>query len=619
MLASGSTARVASACALVLATLSADSLEPPPFALADDVAPRAYAIELTIDPNSDHFSGKARIDIELFKPQQVIWLNATGLEISSAWIEDGKRRQQARVTPIGGDFAALEVASRIASRTATVTLQYRAPLPDRAGIGPYRLKFDGDWYVFTTFTPDGARSAFPCFDQPRFKTPWDFTIHAPRGLKAFANTKAVKQTDEPDGMRRVEFARTVPLPSEIVAFAVGPFDVLDAPSAGRAQIPVRIITPRGHADEGQDAALSSQDIMARLEAYTGIAYPYDKLDHVALPQAPFGAIENPGLITYRMRSLLLPPGKSTAAQQRSVRAVESHEMAHQWFGDFVTQTSWDDVWLSEGFATWLSAKVMDEELPAARRRLAAVMARERIMAADEGPNARPVRSPINSRADFKTVYNQFVYQKGAAILAMLENWIGPEAFRRGLRLYLRDHHFANATTGELAADLRIASNTDPADVMRDFLDQTGFPEIRAETHCEPGTQPRIIFEQTNGKARWKAPVCWKTDSASNCAVVETRRQIELPAGASCPAWVYANANGAGYYRTFLDAQQISALADGALARLNAAERLTLAHDLAALGERPEAITALRKLARDPEPEVAAAASAALDDRAVLKE
>jgi len=597
--------------ALPAATL----LEPPPFGLNDDVVPHYYSIDLAVDPNRDRYHGAERIRVELYKPVQILWLNATNLDISEASVDDGKRKLPARITPVGSDFVALELSSRITTRTALLSLEYDAPLADHAVVGPYRLKYNDDWYVFTTFTPNGARSAFPCFDQLRFKTPWELSIRVRRDLSAFANAKIASETDEPGGMKTVQFAATVPLPSEVVAFAVGPFDTLTAPSADHGDVPVRIVTPRGRAADGHDAALSSEVVMTRLEAYTGIHYPFDKLDHVALPEAPFGAIENPGLITYRMRSLLLTPGDATPARQRSVRAIESHEMAHQWFGDLVTQASWEDVWLSEGFATWLSAKMMDEDQPQVRRHLAAAIARERIMAADSGPSARPVRSAIHNRDDFKTVYNQFVYQKGAAILGMLENWIGPRAFQLGLQRYLRNHRFANATTGELAADLRVATGVDPAEVMRDFLDQIGVPQVRAEIHCEPGTEPRIVFEQTNAAAQWNVPVCWRTESEGSCVVVDTRRQVDLAEGASCPTWVYPNAGGVGYYRTSLDARQIAAMTTAApWYRFTAAERLTLVHDLAPLrpSGRPEVISALRKLAGDPEPEIAAAAAAAID-------
>jgi alanyl aminopeptidase len=604
---------------LLALTQSLAAPETPPFALTDDAVPRRYSIELTIDPARDSFDGIARIDVDLRKRLPVIWLNATDLTVTEADLQVNGRFVPVHSTLAGGEFLGIEPDAPVGPGRALLTLRYTAPLADKATIGPYRLQFEDRWYVFTTFTPNGARDAFPCFDQPRFKTPWEFTIRVKRDLQAFTNSKLVRETDEPAGMKRVEFAPTEPLPSEVVAFAVGPLDTLEAPPSGAGKTPVRIVMPRGHAAEGEEAARATTDILWRLERYTGIPYPYDKLDHVALPNLPFGAVENAGLITYRSRSLLFPPGKATPAQQRSVRSVEAHEMAHQWFGDFVTQASWEDVWLSEGFATWLSSKIMDEDQPAARKRLTAVAARDRIMLTDAGPKTRPVRLVMKDREALKDVYSQFVYQKGAAVLNMLEGWLGEANVRTGLRVYLNDHRFGIATTGDLAAALRLASQTDPSDVMHDFLDQTGVPVVRSEIHCEPGTPPRIVFEQTNAASHWDVPVCWKTEAGASCTVVDTRRQAELGLKASCPAWVYPNANGTGYYRTAWDAKQLATLADRALWRLTAAERLTLVNDVAELRRAAKLDAAasepiLKKLSSDVEPEISAAAKKALEGK-----
>jgi len=604
---------------IVLAGLAAAAPDPPPFSLNDDAVPRKYIIDLTVDPDRDSFEGISRIEIELLKKTPVIWLNATGLNVSDATAQAGGRALPVRATADGADLLAIELDSTGAlfeKGHVTLSIRYRAPLAGKPSIGPYRIKFEDNWYVFTTFTPNGARSAFPCFDQPRFKTPWEFSIRVPRGQKAFANAKAVRETDQPGAMKRVEFATTEPLPSEVIAFAVGPLDTFDGEPCGRAHMPVRVVTPHGHAAEGEEAACATPGLLARLEAYTGILYPYDKLDHVALPQLPFGAVENAGLITYRLRSLLFAPGKATSDEQRSIRRVEAHEMAHQWFGDFVTQANWEDVWLSEGFATWLSAKIMDQDQPAGRRNLSAIVARERIMAADAGAKTRPVRVVMKDRESLKDVYSQFVYQKGAAVLRMLEGWLGEDVFRSGLRVYLSDNRFGVATTGDLAAALRIVSQIDPSEVMRDFLDQTGIPVVRAEVRCEPGTLPRIVLEQTNFTKHWDVPVCWKTDATSNCTVVDGRRQVELPPGAACPAWVYANRNGSGYYRTEWRPAQLLLLSDRVLPRLTAPERLTLVNDLNELlrGGRldPSAVEPLlKKLASDKEPEIAEAAGKAL--------
>jgi alanyl aminopeptidase len=609
--------RSAVGCVL-LAGLAAVARDVPPFSLNDDAVPRKYAIELTIDPDRESFEGTARIEIELLKRLPAIWLNAMGLTVLNATAQAGGRRLPIHAVADGVDLLAIEPepgAGAIFDKgRLTLSIRYRAPLGAKPSIGPYRLKFEDNWYVFTTFTPNGARSAFPCFDQPRFKTPWEFSIRVPRGQKAFANSKAVRETDQPGGMKLVEFATTGPLPSEVIAFAVGPLETFDGEPCGRAHIPVRVVTPRGHSRDGEEAACATPGLLARLEAYTGIPYPYDKLDQVALPQLPFGAVENPGFITYRLSSLLFPPGKATPEEQRALRRVEAHEMAHQWFGDFVTQSNWEDVWLSEGFATWLSAKVVDQDQPAARRGLSAIAARERIMAADAGAKTRPVRVVMKDRESMKDVYSQFVYQKGAAVLRMLEGWLGEDAFRNGLKVYLNDHRFGVATTGDLAAALRIVSETDPSEVMRDFLDQTGIPVVRSEVRCDPAMLPRIVLEQTNYAKHWDVPVCWKTDTRSGCTVVDGRRQVEFPPGTACPAWVYPNANGTGYYRTEWTAAQLVLLSDRVLPRLTAPERLTLVDDLKELErrgrlDRAAAEPLLKKLASDPEPEIAEAAVA----------
>ncbi len=611
--------RSMAAFVFVFAGLGSAAPEMPPFGLSDDAVPRKYSVELTIDPDRDSYQGTVRIDVDLIKPASTIWLNAVGLTISEATAQSPLRTWALRTNPVGNDFLELDLGSRVPAGRVQLTLKYQAPLADKAVIGPYRLKYEDRWYVYTTFTPQGARRAFPCFDQPRFKTPWDVSIHVRRDQSAFANASAVRESNEPGDMKLVEFETTEPLPSEMVAFAAGPLDVYAGQPCGQAHIPIRVITAHGHASEGEEAACATPGILAKLEAYTGIPYAFDKLDHVAIPELPFGAVENAGLITYRAKGLLFVAGKTPDTQKRAIRGVESHEMAHQWFGDLVTQASWEDVWLSEGFATWLSTKVMDEDEPLSRRRLSAVAARERIMQVDASAKTRPVREVMHDTEAMKDVYSRFVYNKGAAVLVMLEGWLGENVVRSGIRKYLIDHRFSNATTGDLAAELRIVSDIDPSDVMHDFLDQAGVPRVRFDIRCEMGTTPRILLEQTNTDSQWDVPVCWRSDAASDCTIVNARRQVEMPSGLGCPAWVYPNGNGSGYFRTDWTAAQLAALSDRVLARLTAAERLTLVNDLnfARTTGKLDAVAVqpmLKKLASDREPEIADAAAKALADK-----
>jgi alanyl aminopeptidase len=414
-------------------------------------------------------------------------------------------------------------------------------------------------------------------------------------------------------MKLVTFAVTEPLPAEVVAFAVGPFDVYEGKPAGHGT-PIRVITTKGHAAEGHAAAEATVTVLPRLEAYTGIPYPYGKLDHVALPEGAFGAVENPGLITYRQRGLLHKPDDETLDNTRPIRAVEAHEIAHQWFGDMVTQATWEDVWLSEGFATWLAAKVMDQEQAPARVHLNSIVARERIMGQEASSHPRPVRLAMTQRDDLYNreltggVYSQMVYQKGAAILLMLEGWLGEDKVRDGLRSYLKSHRFGNASTEDLAAALRAASGIDPLPVMKAFLDSTGIPLVRGEIRCATGAAPVLHVEQTGAQA---IPVCWHGQSvAHGCTVLTgSSRDVTLANGSACPGWVYWNAGATGYYRTAWTQSQLAAMPiDG----LTAAERLALIYDLAAARKAGADVTdALRSLAKDAEPEIAKAVSDAL--------
>ncbi len=567
----------------------ASALSAQSFLLPNDVIPKKHIVELTVDPSRDSFSGRAQIEVELTKSTQLIDVNAKNLNVlasSIVW-------QGATIQPhasIGPETISLELPSPIGPGLATISIHFQGPLDEKAVAGPYRNKVAGDWYAFTTFTPIDARRAFPCFDEPHFKTPWEISIHIKRADKAFSNAPQVSETNEAHGMKLVKFAPTVPLAAEVVAFCVGPFDVYEGKPSGHGT-PIRVISAKGQREQSKLAAQATVDVLPRLEAYTGIPYPYAKLDHVAVPEFKFGAVENVGLITYKSTALLLQPSDDEAQKSRRIRSLEAHEMGHQWFGDLVTQATWDDVWLSEGFATWFSAKVMDEEQPPARRLLASVAARERIMATDAGPKTRPVRLEMHSRKDTDGVYSQIVYQKGAAILVMLDGWLGEERVREGLHRYLEAHKFGNATTADLEASLE---GSKP--VLDSFLNQTGIPSIRAK--C---ADAHLSIDQTNTAHNWKVPVCWRGEGiAASCTVLDSHAEIAVN---SCPAWIYPNAKGTGYFRTEWSEDQLAALD---LTQLTPAERLTLIYDLRASKNITSPV--LVKLEGDPEPEIAKAAT-----------
>jgi len=589
--------------ALAYGTLVAGSVLGQSFYLSNDAIPRKETVQLNVDPAREIFDGSVSIDIELRAPVAIIWLNAKNLTIGSAFVAQGDMVRPAKVIPVSGERIGIDVGEPLKG-PATIRIAYQGRLDDKALSGPYRRKVEGEWYAYTTFAPIEARRAFPCFDEPRFKAPWDISIRVKRENKAFSNGREISETEEPNGWKLVEFATTEPLPAEMVAFAVGPFDIYRGEPAGHGT-PVRVITAKGHAAEGHAAAQATAAILPRLEAYTGIPYAFGKLDHLALPAGAFGAVENPGLITYRTRNLLVPPNQESATFAHAIRALQAHEIGHQWFGNLVTQASWDDVWLSEGFATWISNKMMDQEEPPERLHLAAIAARERMMEVDNPARSRPVRIAINSREIALDVYNRVVYEKGAAILLMLEGRLGEDRFHDGLRAYLNEHRFGNATTDDLVAALRAASGgVDTSRVLNSFLNTVGVPELRGQLLCDRGAAPRLRVTKASPGA---VPVCWRADRvASSCNVLEgPSTEIALPTGTACPAWFYLNSGGTGYYRTRWTQAPLLALRE-----LTDAEKLTLVYDLRA-SKNTSAQAALARLASDADPEISNAAREAL--------
>lgn len=564
----------------------------PRFRLSDEVRPVGYRLNLTIRPERPVFAGAVEIDVFLSKTTRQVWLNAKDLTVSSASITAGGGRQAAVVT-VQDELLGLALDRAVGPGNAQIMIAYSGKLDDKLAVGAYRRSDGRDWYAYTTFTAIEARRAIPCFDQPEFKTPWRLTLHVPAADVALANAPAVKETAEGDGLKAVEFAATGPLPSEVVAFAVGPFDLVEDGVAGKNSVPVRLVTPRGRGAESAGVRGAARTAVARLEEYTGIAYPWQKLDQVAVLDMPFGAVENPGLITFRERGLLAGGDADTAEHRFAARRIIAHELAHQWFGNLVTQRWWDDVWLSEAFATWLGTRTSDLDLPEFERGIAAATNRALIMEADQ----RAVRLEINSRKDAGDVYSRIVYEKGAAVLNMVEHWLGADAFQRGLKRYLREHANGNATTDDLARALREESGADVAAVFASYLDQPGFPLVRTTLDC---ANKKVVIEQVS-KLTWTTPVC-----AGDCVVAMGAR-TESPLSA-CPAWTWPNGGGVGYFRS--ESGTLSELLKSGWNRLRVPERMSIAADVEQLPVAAQ-MAALTVMVRDRDAHVVAVAERAL--------
>ncbi len=597
--------------------LAADP-QSPKLRLPAGVAPVRYAAELWLDPSKEKFEGRIEIEISSKEETGTVWLNATELDVRSASAQKapGGEAIPGVAAAAGSDYVRLTFQRNLSPGPWTLSLEYSGRVESKDTQGVFRQKDGNDWYAFSHFEAIYARRAFPCFDEPSFKAPWQLTIHAPKGAIAVSNTPVVAERSDGDGARSFVFAPTKPLPSYLVAFGVGPFDVVPAGTAGRNHTPIRMIVPRGRAAEARWAAASTGPILEVLETYFDIPYPYEKLDHLAIPQTVgFGAMENAGLVTYSASLLLAKPADETIAQRRRYASVCAHETAHQWFGDYVTTAWWDDIWLNEAFATWMASKIVDRWKPEWSWAVQRAGARTGAMDQDSLVTARRIRQPILGNDDIVSAFDGITYQKGAAVIGMFEGWVGEEGFRKGIQRYLKSHAWGNATADDFVASIAEATGN-PAVVpsFRSFLDQPGVPLVTVELVCAGGA-PKVLLAQKrflptgstgSAKETWQVPVCARRGdpgTATACTLLtEATGTLELPG--ACPARVVANA-GDGYYRVLYKGSLLGkVLAEGGK-HLTASERVATLSDVAALarsGDVPmaTALSLVPVFANDPE-------------------
>ena len=332
--------------------------QPPKLRLSEveNISPVSYRGDLTLDPAKDTFTGSISIKLEVKQAVSTVWLDAEHITIQSAALTAGSKTFEAKALPGGDDFVGLQFDSPIPTGSSELKISYSGAISSKNSAGLFREQDRGNWYIYSQFEPTDARAAFPCFDEPSYKTPWQLTLHIPTTSSAISNTGVASEKAE-SGMKTIVFRETKPLPSYLVALGVGPFEYVDAGKAGKNQIPVRIVVPKGHSSEAKYAAQVSAEIITKHEQYFGYPYPYDKADQVAIPNTSgFGAMENPGMVTYEQNLILADPKTDTINRQRSYAEVAAHELAHQWFGDLVTTAWWNDIWLNEAFATWKEQK-----------------------------------------------------------------------------------------------------------------------------------------------------------------------------------------------------------------------------------------------------------------------
>ena len=612
---------LAFALPFVSALAAAESVDPA--RLTRDVEPVAQSVELTVDPARDDFSGRIRADVVVNTPTAAFRVHALGPVITAASLTD----LAGRVLPLTWATTDAELGLvTLSAPTAIPRGSYSLAIAfdntfNRTGVGLYKTVSHGDPYVFSQFEARDARRAFPCWDEPAFKIPWQVTLTVPNALAAVGNAPVAQESPgTAAGMKTLAFGRTPPMPSYLVALAVGPFEFSPVPGL---PVPGRIVTPRGQVALAAEAARVSPSLLAHLEAYFGVPYPFAKLDQIAVPEYVFGAMENAGFITYRDTILLMDPAKPAFSPRRALANVAAHEMAHMWFGDLVTMEWWNDLWLNEAFADWMCAKIVAEAYPEYRIRFEQLAAIRGAMNTDSLPSASPIRRTLTARDHPESALDNLTYSKGKGILNMVEAWIGPEKFRAAMRAYFTQHRWGNTTAANLWAAFDSASGENVSALLAGFIERPGVPLVTFELLT--GGQLRLTqkrFANLGDPAapgRWQVPVvfAWSVHGRiqfERVLLTEESQTVTVP-GLAEADWIYPNAGEAGYYRWSLPPELNRRLARH-VAELTPLERYGLTYNPGALLNAglirgDDYLALMTAFADDPEPEVTQRVAGAL--------
>ncbi|MBS0447945.1 MAG: M1 family metallopeptidase [Proteobacteria bacterium] len=563
--------------------------------LPKTVVPARYALHFDLDPARDDFTGRAAIELRVRERVDAIVLHAKRLEaLDIRLVAAGRAARSLAATADEPTESWRLVASDgkpIAPGRYTLRIAYRGKV-NRSDEGLFRVDHKvGDAPVqmlATQLESAYARMLFPGFDEPSFRARFKVEIAAPRGYLVASNMP--EQTASPQGDALLHrFAETPAMPTYLVALTVGRLEAVTGRAAG---VPLRILVAEGKRDEARYALEVTEQVLPYYVDYFGVPFALPKLDQLAVPGVRGGAMEDWGLISYTEPAILFDPARSSEETRRGVYSVMAHEIAHQWFGDLVTASYWDEIWLNEAFATWMANKATDRRNPAWHVGLHHRFDVDRAMTTDAGAATRAIRSGPVTESSVYEVFDRITYQKGGAVLGMLEQWMGPDRFQRGLAAYIAGRKFSNATAGDLWHYMAGASQQDVAAVAASWTDQQGFPLVRASWRCEAGSthltlsQARFRLDRAapaDGAAqRWKIPVRVQRGADAQTLLLDGAEQsLALPGCSDAPLVV--NAGSVGYYRVAYAPDQPNAPAARYL-ELAPADKVALLSDTYALGQ-----------------------------------
>ncbi|MDH3274373.1 MAG: M1 family metallopeptidase [Gammaproteobacteria bacterium] len=595
---------------LMVAQIPVAHAEADPYRLNPAVQPLKQRLEMTIDPNQSDYSGSTHFVLDVREAVESIVLHAQNITILGAKFGPKGEVKAAKFEQHEHSLLHISTGSPIEPGKYHLRIDFEDNF-NTDSVSMYRVEENDRFHVITQMEASEAREAFPCFDEPAYKFPWQVTLTVPSDMMAISNTP-IESTVEHDAMKTVVFSETAPIPSYLIAIAVGEFEAVNIPGMS---IPGRVVTTPGKSHLTKLAVESTPKLLAGLENYFDTKYPYQKLDLIATPEFWYGAMENPGAIVYIDRALLIDMENVDPTRYRSIVGTNSHELAHQWFGDVVTMEWWVDLWLNESFASWMGDKIVAEVYPQLDIEKSRMSTMFRTMNQDAGPSARPIRAPRKATDNFLNDIGP-AYSKGRVVINMFEKAIGEENFRAGILEYMDRHQWGNASAIDFADAIGIRADWDVAKAFGSFMQQPGVPLIDVEAldnNRLSVSQRRFANAGVElPELQWTIPIAIKysvdgtvhtqtlvLDSAATTIELEHHGKVD---------WLYPNAEQGGYFRWKVPAKMLQPLVDDAQHLLTPMERMGLVSNLTATlyaGELPanDYLAALASFSAERDPYV----------------
>jgi aminopeptidase N len=562
-----------------------------PSSLPRNVRPLHYAIAVVPDAPNMRFTGTETVDVEVLEATDSITLNALEIQFASVSIaRAGGAPVNAQVsTDAEAQTATFRFAAPLAPGRYQLHIAYSGKIETQAA-GLFALDYQADGVqkraLFTQFEAPDARRFFPGWDEPNFRTPYDLTVTVPAGQMAIGNMPAARTERRPDGSSVVTFRTTPAMSSYLLFLAVGEFDRITTNVAGTE---IGVVTRRGAGEQGRWALESAARILPWYNDYFGTHYPLPKLDNVAGPGSSqfFGAMENWGAIFTFENVLLVDPAITSEARRQDIFTVAAHETAHQWFGDLVTMAWWDDIWLNEGFASWMETKASAAIHPEWEPLLGRIDGREAAVTLDSLRTTHAVVQHVTTVDQMSQAFDAITYQKGEAVITMLEDYVGEDAWRSGVRAYIAAHRLGNTQTDDLWRAIETAAGRPITAIAHDFTLQPGVPLIQVASGACAGGNTQVVvhqaqFSRDNREGRalsWRVPVIASAGGAEARTLVEGGEgRLSVP---GCGPLVI-NYGQTGYYRTLYDAPLLARLTRD-YATLRAIDQIGLLADNWSLG------------------------------------